>query len=129
MTEVHYYLDQARQGAGDDALHCLIELGDEALPVLEEAYRSEPDPAIRALIVEAVWQHRRPSSIAFLASALADPHPDVWKQALDGLVTLASADSRRALEAALARTIATDREIRGWIAEAIGQVDEALGRG
>jgi hypothetical protein len=72
---------------------------------LEEAYHVEPDPGIRSLIVEAVWQHRLPSSVDFLAVALEDPHTEVWKQALDGLVTLASLESRRVLELATSRMV------------------------
>jgi hypothetical protein len=128
MTEVDFYLNAARNGEVDAAFHGLIELDDHAIPALQEAYRAEADPAIRALIVEAVWQHRLPSTIDFLAAALADPHPEVWKQALDGMVTLASAESRELLEAALERSVAGDAEYRSWIEEAIGRVDEVRGR-
>jgi HEAT repeats len=128
MTEVDFYLNQARNGEVDAAFHGLIELGDDAIPALQQAYRTESDSAIRALIVEAVWQHRLPATIDFLAVALIDPHPDVWKQALDGLVTLASAESRDVLEAALEHASAGDAEYRDWIREAIGQIDEIVGR-
>jgi hypothetical protein len=82
----------------------------------------------RALIVEAVWQHRQPTSVDFLAIALDDPHPDVWKQALDGLVTLASPESRKVLELAKSRLAEEDAILRARIEEAIDQIDERFTR-
>jgi hypothetical protein len=127
MTEIDGNLDLARDGDIGAAFHGLIELRDDDIPALQEAYRVESEPAIRALVVEAVWQHRLPSTTDFLAVALADPHLEVWKRALDGLVTLASAESRKALEAALESAAARDSEHRAWIEEAIGQIDEVIG--
>jgi HEAT repeat protein len=126
MDAVNDYLKEARQGDGDSAYHGLVELGPQAIPLLAEAYRAEADPLIRALIVEVVRQHRSPTSIDFLADALGDPHPEVWKQALDGLVTLASDEARRVLQAAAGRTAHDDRGRRPWIEEAIEQIDGAI---
>jgi hypothetical protein len=119
-----YYLSQARDGDFEVAYHGLIELPHHLLTDLEDAYRGETDPAIRALIVEAVWQHRLPSSVEFLAAALGDPHPEVWKQALDGLVIFASMESRKALEVAMNRLGNKNEVRRAWIEEAIDQIDE-----
>ncbi len=125
MTDqTEYYLSEARNGDFDNAYHGLIELPIELLPELEEAYRREADPEIRVLIVEAVWQHRQPASVDFLAFALDDPHPDVWKQALDGLVTLASPDSSKTLALAKSGLAEEDAILRAWIEEAIDQIDE-----
>jgi hypothetical protein len=120
-----YYLSEARNGDFDAAYHSLIELPNDLLPDLEEAYGGEADLEIRALIVEAVWQHRLPISVDFLAVALEDPHPGVWKQALDGLVTLASPESRQALELAESRVAGHDATFRAWIEEAIDQIGES----
>jgi len=121
-VETDYYISEARNGDFDAAYHGLIELPNDLLPDLEDAYRSEADPVIRALIVEAVWQHRLPSSVDFLAIALEDPHPEVWKEALDGLVTLASPESRKVLELAKSRMAGHDATFRAWVTEAIDQV-------
>jgi hypothetical protein len=102
----------------------LIELPSRLLPDLEDAYRNETDPLIRALIVHAVWQHRLPVSVGFLAFVLEDRHPDVWKEALDGLVTLASPESREVLEFAEHRVGGQDETLLTWIEEAIDQIDE-----
>jgi HEAT repeats len=103
----------------------LIEQPSHLLPDLEDAYRGEADPEIRALIVEAVWQHRQPSSVDFLAVTLEDQEPEVWKQALDGLVRLASPESRNALELAKNRLAGQDAVFRAWIEEAIDQVGDS----
>jgi len=123
--ETDYYLSRARSGDRDAAFHGLIELPNDLLHDLEEAYHGEPDPVVRSLIVEAVWQHRLPSSVHFLAVALEDPHPGVWKQALDGLVTLASLESRRVLEVAKSRIVRHDATFLAWVQEAIDQIGES----
>ncbi len=124
--ETEYYLNEAKNGDFDNAYHRLIELPSHLLPELEDAYRGEDDPEIRALIVEAIWQHRSPASVEFLAVALLDPHPDVWKQALDGLVCLASPETRNVLESAKNGIAGQDATLRDWIEEAIDQIDAGL---
>jgi hypothetical protein len=90
------------------------------------AYSRENDIVVRAMIVEAIWQHRQQSVISFLADALRDPAPMVWKQALDGLVALASPEVMTVLRSAANREIEAER--RAWIEEAIEQTTEAIGR-
>jgi HEAT repeat protein len=126
MSALNFYLNEAREGDWDAAYFGLIELGD--VDGLEAAYHGETDPEIRSLIVHAVWQHRLPATIDFLAVALRDPNERVWKEALDGLVVLASTTSRKALEAELERIADDDPDYRSWIVEAIGQIDEAIER-
>ncbi len=128
MTSINSYLDLARKGHRESAQLGLMELGEHAVGRLEDAYRVEVEPSIRALIVEVIWQLRTHASIPFLGEALQDPAPEVWKQALDGLVTLASAESLRVLESARDR-IGDDRdEFRDWIDGAVedvsGRIDE-----
>jgi hypothetical protein len=41
-----------------------------------------------------------PETLAFLAEALGDSSPDVWKNALDGIVTLGGAEAAVVLSAA-----------------------------
>jgi HEAT repeat protein len=122
MRNVDDYLNLARAGHGEAAGHGLIALGEPALPQLESAYRQENDPAIRNLIVRAIWEIRSPASIDFLAEALQDPAPEVWRQALDGLVALASRESLSILESARDR-LGDDRgPFHEWVAEAIEDV-------
>jgi HEAT repeat protein len=128
MLTVTSYLDWARSGNREAALTGLIELGEEAIPRLVGAYRAEADPVIRTLIVEGVWRIRSRASIEFLGEALEDPAPEVWKQALDGLVTLASPQSLRILEAARESVRVPDDGFHAWVEGAIedlsGRIEE-----
>jgi hypothetical protein len=85
--QVEYYLSLFRKGRGD-AFFGLIEANSTIIPDLIDTYRVEPDASVRELLVEVVWQHRQASTIPFLGEALHDAEPVVWKQAIDGLVSL-----------------------------------------
>jgi hypothetical protein len=125
MSELSFYLNEAREGNSEAAYFGLIHLGD--VVGLQDAYRAETDPKIRALLVHAVWQHRLSETIGFLAVALRDPHGETWKEALGGLVTLASPASRKVVEDELARTAESNPDYRNWLEEAIEQIDAAIG--
>jgi HEAT repeat protein len=126
MGIVDDIIEEARSGDSDNAFHNLRELDHSFLPAMQTAYRCEDDPIVRSMIVEAIWQHRQASEIDFLAEVLRDPTPEVWKQALDGLVTLASPESMRVLRSAADREDGAER--RAWIEEAIEKVDDAFTR-
>jgi hypothetical protein len=83
---VQEYLRQLRQPDHDAAFFSLIEADAAIVPRLIEAYHTEADPHTRAILIEVIWQHRLPSSLDFLAQALHDDRPEVWKAALDGIV-------------------------------------------
>jgi hypothetical protein len=125
MSATDDYLQMARCGSHEAAFHGLLDLGQQVIPSLVQAYRSESDPQVRALIVEVVWQHRCPSALDFLVAALGDPHPAVWKQALDGLVAHCSPEAEQRLRAAACR-LEEDDERLGWFQEAIEQITEAI---
>jgi HEAT repeat protein len=98
----------------------LDELDSQALPILQQYAVSEQDEDVRAILVEAVWQYRRPESIPFLAQMLNDPSKNVWKAAIDGLVTLGTDDALLALKTAKASASAKQFE---YIDEAIDQLE------
>ncbi|HEV8000733.1 MAG TPA: HEAT repeat domain-containing protein [Planctomycetaceae bacterium] len=118
------YLVGARGGDRDTALFGLIELDHSVLPLLQAAYRSEPEASIRALLVEAIWQHRQQSVVPFLFEALKDADDETWMQALDGLVALASPTTRDGLESALG--VEADARRREWFTEALDQIRQAI---
>ena len=126
IQRVAGFLDRFRNGDCEAAFFGLIESGRETLPILMEAFHAETDRKVRDFLVEVIWQHRDESAIPFLASVLNDSEPAVWKQAIDGLVTLASVEAANALRAARSRQFArkADRdEFQQWIDEAIEQVN------
>jgi HEAT repeat protein len=122
MDAARHYLDLARSDV--EVYHALLDLGVGAVPTLWEEYLSEPDPSVRSLIVHVIWQTRSPSVVDMIAEALGNPSPDVWKEALDGLVTLATPEAERALTDAAGRE--SDAEKRAWIDEAIEQVSVGM---
>jgi len=105
---------------GENAYHRLIEADDAIIPLLVDAFRREQDPAIRAQLVEVIWQHRLLQTVDFLAEALDDADPGVWKSALDGLVALGGPRARGVLKAARQHA---DPERVVWIDEAIEQIE------
>lgn len=105
----------------ENAYHTLIEADDDIVPTLIDEFRDATNGERRGKILEIIWQHRIPDTIAFLTSTLDDEHRDVWKEALDGLVTIGGNESRNALNDCLGR-IAPDDERAIWIAEAIDQI-------
>jgi hypothetical protein len=71
-----------------------------------------------------IWQRRQASSIPFLVEALGDPHPEAWKQALDGLCSLGAVGE---LQAVISASRHLDEDRRSWIAEAIEWLDGERG--
>ncbi|HMO16101.1 MAG TPA: HEAT repeat domain-containing protein [Pirellulaceae bacterium] len=120
-TDVGNLVSALRDG-GENAYHTLIESHDAIVPQLIEHYTNANDGELRARIVEVIWQHRVPTTVSFLASALNDEHPEVWKQAIDGLVTIGGDHSVGALKTLLGQ-IKYDDARSPWIAEAIDQIE------
>ena len=82
--------------------------------------------AVRTTLVELAGQARSDQALPFLAEALADVEPRVWKQALDGLVSIGGPRAASLLHLAMA---GAPPEKASWIAEALEQVREGAGQG
>lgn len=119
-SEVRELVD-ALCGGDENAYHTLIEANHDILPALAEQFAHTADGTDRARILAVYWQHRVQSVIPFLASALNDEQPEVWKQAIDGLVAIGGEESRNVLKDYLSRIPSRD-ERSNWISEAIGQL-------
>ena len=108
-----------------DAVRSLTEIR-EALPLIAEEYEREANGGRRRWLIHCLWQYRDRAAIPILVSALADPDERVWKESLEGLVTLGGVDVLTALaEAVPASQGPTQAERRRWIEEAIEQVRSA----
>ncbi len=101
--QVSTYLRALRGDKFEDAYHSLLELGPNVLPSVVTNFRSESDPRVRSALVKIAWQTRSPQTIAFLQEALEDPVSEVWKEALDGLVTLGGETALNVVRQARAR--------------------------
>jgi hypothetical protein len=126
MTSVAECLQGFRDGECDGAFHALVEMGLDPIPELIAAFRNERDSEVRTFIVQVAWQRRAPSAIPFLGEALRDEAASVWKEALDGLVTLGSPGALDELRSARTRLFPRQRDtdlFRSWLEEAIEQVE------
>lgn len=110
-----------------DALCSLTSLPSEALRFVAEAYHRETDGRRRQFLIQALWQFRDAAALSTLAAALKDPDDRVWKEALDGVVTVGGLAGLRVLEEAR-DDLPGSRTKREWIDEAIAQVQDAMTR-
>jgi hypothetical protein len=119
---VAFYLDRLRRG--EDVFFNLIDHRPFIVPYLVEAYYNEPDRDVRFGLVEAINEHRLPESVGFLGEVL---ETDLWKLALDGLVTIGSPSAIGILKRARQRFQQGGRKQRAkveCIDEAIQQIEE-----
>jgi hypothetical protein len=120
--KVSYHLGELGGPNSEDAWHSLQECGQAALPYLYDAFRRSTNTAMRSVLVNLAWQTRSSQALPFLAEALADREPGVWKQALDGLVTLGGEPARRILRDA---KVVAEADKADWIDEALQHVDDS----
>lgn len=131
MDAVSGYMRCFREGDRDTAFFGLLEKGIVAIPELTATFHNETEPSVREFIVEVIGQYRDPSALPFLSTALRDSDPNVWKQALDGLVTIGCLDAIECLRSVRDMPRANSREaavFQEWIDEAIEQI-EAVANG
>jgi hypothetical protein len=104
----------------ENAWHRLIECRAKIVPLAHARFRDEADVAKRVVLVNIAWRADPAAALPFLREALRDPHPEVWKEVLDGLV---AAGASGAVDALRDEQTRADTHKAEWIAEAIGQVD------
>jgi HEAT repeat protein len=120
---VDHYLTEWGSSRWGGAYHSLVELGPQILPELEARFADSPSPAFRAELAQIGRQLRSEDALALFRMALQDEAPVVWKEALDGLVALASTAAIQLLEQALEDPPAPAdfSEWQAWIGEALEQ--------
>ena len=130
-TEIKAVLDKFYRGDKESAFFELLEMPGDVLPNLIGVFRSERRPASRAFLVKVAWERRDRSVIPFRGEALMDSKEQVWQEALDGLVALASMESLEILQQARSRQFSKEsnrKRFRLWLDEAMGQVQEVISR-
>lgn len=122
---VAHYVARLDGPESEDALHSLLEAGPQILPQLSATFDRSASPRIRAQLVRIMGQARVPGAVDALANALRDRASEVWKAALDGLVTIGGPASEAVLQSALASAGSGEYEVPvDWLAEALDQVKE-----
>jgi HEAT repeat protein len=123
--EIKAAVEKFCAGNEDTAFFELVEMPGNILPGLIDCFHTEELAAVRAFLVKAAWERRHPSVIQFLGEALDDLNEEVWQEALDGLVTLASDESLAVLQSARSREFSDEaayKRFHLWLEEAIEQV-------
>jgi HEAT repeat protein len=119
---VDYYLSQLSGPEAENSWHSLVEAGPDALPYLVEAFNSNDDPQIQVRLIQIICQYRSKNAVPFLSTQLNNQFPEIWKTALDGLVSLGNTEAIEALGVAMEHVKGEKRE---WIEEAIQQIYES----
>jgi hypothetical protein len=129
--EIRESLERFRAGAEEEAFFELLEMPGDVMSPLTIAFRTEQDPAIRAFLVKVAWHRRDREAIALLAEAVNQSDEEIWQEALDGLVALASPEALAVLTAARTRDLAdrsASQRFQSCTAEAIEYIRQILRR-
>src|SRR5271163_2590866 len=86
------YLDTLKDGSWDDDDPCL-DYGVRALPYFVVAFEHAINNEIRSRLIRIIWAFRDKATLPILASAIRDSYDGVWKDALDGIVTLGGTEA------------------------------------
>lgn len=122
------HLERLREGDFETAFHGMIDLPPAVVPLLISAYHDEISRDVRSGLLRIIWEFRTPLALPLLEAALRDRGDDRWKDALDGLVVLASSEAIDALERVLGEAQAqpkSDADYGEWVREALEQTQEA----
>jgi len=125
-------LEYYRNGDDDAAISAIVEIADDLLPTIDDLYRNENDPDLRAFLVRIAWERREAGSLEFILEALNDLAEEAWQSALDGTVALASPEMLDMLQTAKSQEradAAMNRRFQMCVHEAILYVEDLLRRG
>ena len=101
------------------------------MAALTIGFRTEQDPAIRTFLIKVAWQRGDRQAIDFLAEAVNESDEEIWQEALDGLVALASSEALAVLMAARTRELAdrsASQRFQSYAEEAIEYIRAILPR-
>src|SRR5215510_13211857 len=119
---VNHYVAQLTGPGADDAWHSLVDAGPAALPHLVDAFNRTGDRRVRVYLVQIISEYRSTEGITFFETLLKSDDAEIWKAALDGLVTLGGEAALHALSTAGASAAP---EKQTWLDEARKQIIEA----
>jgi HEAT repeat protein len=118
-TRVLQSVEDLRGPEWENAYHALLDIGVEGIPPIGRALHAESDVNVRRTLVRVLWQTRSERVLPWLVESLRDSRPEIWKEALDGLVAIGSEDALNHLENAK-RSMEPAKV--AWFNEAISQI-------
>jgi len=128
-TDIREILEKFHRGAEEEAFFELLEMPGDVMSALTTAFRTEQNPALRGFLVKVAWQRGDRQAIALLAEAVNESDEEIWQEALDGLVALASPEAVAVLTAARTRELADRSEtqrFQSWVSEAIEYIRQII---
>jgi HEAT repeat protein len=117
--KVEYYAAQLSSDHADDAWHALVELGPAALPHVIHAFEAQSEPSVAVALIRVASEYRTKDALPFFATLLAAQDGNIWKTALNGIVSLGDESAVTRLRAA-SETLGNEK--LPWVEEAIGQI-------
>jgi hypothetical protein len=90
--------------------------------VIIDAFHATDDLQRKVALLSIVKEYRTPHASQFLATVLASRDDQLWKLALDGLVTVGGETAREVLNDALGTLGPQKRE---WVMEALQQIGDS----
>ena len=119
---VKYYVNQLSGDHADDAWHSLVELGPAALPHVVRAFEAQSGRAASVALIRVASEFRTKDALPFLATLLGVADGEIWKTALDGIVSIGGEAAVNCLRE-VSKTQGADKQ--PWVEEAINQINEA----
>jgi len=123
--QIGAYIDQLRGTGRDSAWHALVELGPDAGPAAAAALGTTKDVDVHVALLKLLAEYRAADAVPAITTQLQHPMSDVWRAALDALVTIGD---ERAVAALTGVRSAAAEDRQPWIDEAISQIRAARRR-
>ena len=130
-TDIREILERFRSGAEEEAFFELLEMPSDIVPALTTAFRTEQNSALRAFLIKVAWQRGDRQAIALLAEAVNQSDEQIWQEALDGLVALASPQALAVLMAVKTRELSdrsATRRFQSCVTEALEYIRQIIPR-
>jgi hypothetical protein len=118
---VNHYVAKLTGAGADDAWHSIVEAGPTAPPHVIDAFNRTSARRVKVCLVQIISEYRSTAAIPFFETLLRSDEAEIWKAALDGLVTLGGEAALDALSA-VSPSAAPEKQLR--IDEARRQINE-----
>lgn len=123
-TQLCNSVEQLKSSDNENAYHSLLEFEGDITSFLMIMYDQENDTAVKAQLIEIIYQRQQDSEVLrFLAQAVKQNAPTVWKTAIDGIVSIGGNEALTQLMVVQQECAAESLKTE-WIIEAINQIKQ-----
>lgn len=117
--KVQHYVSELTRTHSSEAWYALVEMGPAALPHVVQAFEAASDRSVAVDLIRVMNEYRTLAALPFLANLLRAGDPDIWKTALDGIVTVGGSSAAERLRE-IRETLSPEKQ--QWIDEALEQI-------